>query len=886
VAAAAAAAAAAPGAGAGDLFAMAAASINGLAPGATASLSIVHAWHYPHFFFYRDAFTGSDNGVRYASYFDSAAAAATSLNLTQIAANILSWQDVFSGLPDPALADAAFNLFAHSRSSMWFHERGEEYRQWESLEFTDYLNPTNGDERHLPYFHLAPEAMRSQLRMMVAHARNADGMFYCVSVAGANDAQYGNDPCGPSDHPDDIAMFMVGTYELFALANDTAFVDEVYESAILPALGYYKATYDSTPWHLPYQVHETYDAVPLTPTITGEGNLGTSLYNCLNYLTALNCMLRLAQYRDDNATAAEVAAMLARATASVERNLWQPGATPSFIGDTVENYGLFTEPTNGFAYHSSDGLHGQVLAYRLGFGDLLPRTWMQLHQSFASDDLITPFGLSFSKFSGQSWIMSDHSNGALRLRWNDERGFDTSLAQIRYWRNTRRELTKNAAVIYTQTGLYALLNYYGYALFYYHTLAAFSGLVANLPSRSIAFAPHFSAFSAAGDAAVPVLLGGSLGVLRLSNTSAELSLAFLAAGSAPLSFLSVAICQHTFAAGPYDVAPGSSVQFALPSPCASALPSSASTVASAAYCTAAPAANASASAVWAQAAGAPLTATRDECLAFVEAHRYCGYAFDSASGACSPVAGAACYLVDGAAPRPASVEVGFVACNYSGSGYAPPRFVNTSSPTLTPNATFAAFEPLDSPVYSIAAPDEAACAALAARAQSCGYQWSAEYGGAALGSCGTSALARGCCVLNPTSPASGGCAPGDAAGPEWPNAVVAVFEPPPPPPPPSPACMAAGFKNMSNVGGVATLPTNHGFLSIVYAVSWEQCFEHCCATSGCVTWAFYETSTPSPTQCNFFGAAYDTGPQPWPSGNVHFAQGAVLVSPPSYGTCI
>ena len=95
--------------------------------------------------------------------------------------------------------------------------------------------------------------------------------------------------------------------------------------------------------------------------------------------------------------------------------------------------------------------------------------------------------------------------------------------------------------------------------------------------------------------------------------------------------------------------------------------------------------------------------------------------------------------------------------------------------------------------------------------------------------------------------------------------------------------MAAGFKNMSNVGGIATLPTNHGFLSIVYAVSWEQCFAHCCATSGCVTWAFYETSTPSPTQCNFFGAAYDTGPQPWPSGNVHFAQGAVLVSPPSYG---
>ena len=110
---------------------------------------------------------------------------------------------------------------------MWF-AKDIEYRQWESLEFTDFLNPTNGDERHLNYFHMAPATMRSQLLTMASRAHNADGMFYCVSVSAPNDHQFGvGDPCPPSDHPDDIAMFFVGVYEMFALANDTALVQEV-----------------------------------------------------------------------------------------------------------------------------------------------------------------------------------------------------------------------------------------------------------------------------------------------------------------------------------------------------------------------------------------------------------------------------------------------------------------------------------------------------------------------------------------------------------------------------------------------------------------------------------------------------------------------------------
>ena len=358
---------------------------------------------------------------------------------------------------------------------------------------------------------------------------------------------------------------------------------------------------------------------------------------------------------------------------------------------------------------------------------------------------------------------------------------------MRYWRETRRELTRNAAVVYTDTGLYGLLNYYGYALFFFHTLSAFSGQTASLPSRSIAFQPHFSAFDAAsGEASVPVLLGGSLGALRLTSAAATLTMAFLSAElrGAPLSFISVRICQHSFTDGPYEfAAAGSSVTFSLPAPCNSSLPSSASTIASAAYCTAAPAQNASASVAWAQQLTQPLPdVTRDACLAFVASHRYCGYAFDAGASTCWPVPGAACYLVDGP-PGPSGREVGFVSCNFTSAGYTPPSFVNTTSTAFYPNTSFAVgFTPLDSPVFSLVLPDFDACAALAARQQSCGYLWAPRYAGAALGSCGPGALDAGCCVLNPTTPASGGCAPGALLNPAvWgAGAVLGIFDAAPP----------------------------------------------------------------------------------------------------------
>jgi hypothetical protein len=203
-----------------------------------------------------------------------------SLNLTRMTTGLLAWQSVFRGLP-PVLQDNVFSVFSHVRSSMWTRKEAQ-YRQWESVEFTDWSNPTNGDERHLPYFHYLPDAMRSKLLAEAKYAQDSDGEFQCIVLSGGGDKQWGTgDPCsdkGPGPHhPDDITMFFVGVYEHVLLNNDTALLAELYNTTIKRAFGYYAKLYNSSDWNLPYMAHETYDAVPEEPGITGEGNHGYSL---------------------------------------------------------------------------------------------------------------------------------------------------------------------------------------------------------------------------------------------------------------------------------------------------------------------------------------------------------------------------------------------------------------------------------------------------------------------------------------------------------------------------------------------------------------------------------------------------------------------------------
>jgi hypothetical protein len=562
-----------------DLFQGAVVTAASVAAGHSVSLSIAHVWHFPRYFWYRDSNGGSDIGVRYTLQFDSVESVAASIKLRNATRNLRAWHSIFAGLPSPLLREASRSLFNHVRSAAWHRTEQQQYRQWESYEFADYMNPTNGDERHVPYFAVVPETMKSKLLTEVKLMQEPTGMFPCVAVGRKNDQQL-SDPCAGQTrkHPDDITMLLIAAHEQFAQANDTALIAQVWPS-LTKAFGFYKQFYDTSPWAVPFTTHETYDAVHESASITGEGNYGSSLYNAVNYLLGLHIIRELAGHQADAVTAAEAGAMIVRVQKSIQQHFWQPAAG-FYIGDTLNNTYLLE--ANGWPYHSSDDLHGQVLAYRLGFGDLLPRKQMQLHQQYVLRDLQTVWGLQFDDFSKQNWLMSDHSHASLLLRWNEESAWETSLRQIKYWREEKNEMTKNTAVIDTNNGGYGLLNYYGYALFFYHTLNNFAGQKLSLPNRTMAFAPHHSAFNDSGIAVLPILLGGALGRLTITPRQAVLEMSFL---HRPLSFIRITICQHSF---PREAAHvlhrNEPYTLPLPSPCAMAGRSSQSHIVSVPRC--------------------------------------------------------------------------------------------------------------------------------------------------------------------------------------------------------------------------------------------------------------------------------------------------------------
>ena len=208
----------------------------------------------------------------------------------------------------------------------------------------------------LPYKYRKILGMLSKL-MKLCEIRGA-GEFFCVVSSVGDDKQWGpGDPCSVKNHPDDVTMIMVGVYELYMMANDTSLVEELYPN-LLKAFGYYKGNYNTSQWHLPYIVHETYDAVKETPAITGEGNNGYSFYNAVNYLAGLSCMIEFATLKGDKATEAEARNMLGLAQASLQEHFWQP-ALGAYMGDTIGTKPV--QETNGDVWHSSDGQCCSVL---------------------------------------------------------------------------------------------------------------------------------------------------------------------------------------------------------------------------------------------------------------------------------------------------------------------------------------------------------------------------------------------------------------------------------------------------------------------------------------------------------------------------------------------
>ena len=100
------------------------------------------------------------------------------------------------------------------------------------------------------------------------------------------------------------------------------------------------------------------------------------------------------------------------------------------ITTAPRDYSYIFDSKSGHSYRSIDGLHGQVLSYRLGFGDLLPQINMRLHVASTLSDLNTTWGTKFDSYSDQNWLMGDFTVSALKLRWNEADAWNTAQRQV------------------------------------------------------------------------------------------------------------------------------------------------------------------------------------------------------------------------------------------------------------------------------------------------------------------------------------------------------------------------------------------------------------------------------------------------------------------------
>ena len=107
---------------------------------------------------------------------------------------------------------------------------------------------------------------------------------------------------------------------------------------------------------------------------------------------------------------------------------------------------------------------------------------------------------------------------------------------------------------------------------------------------------------------------------------------------------------------------------------------------------------------------------------------------------------------------------------------------------------------------------------------------------------------------------------------------------------------AAGMETVVNVSAIGecpatianvttfSLPTagtgSAAFLSIAHGLSFAECVSHCCTSVGCAAAAWYVLQS-GELLCQSFALGYSLGPQPFPSGNVVFAQGFELRTAPS-----
>ena len=482
-----------------------------LEPGQRATASVVLSWYFPS----RDH-VGVLIGNFYQHLFTSSVDAAQSIldedgsGLAVVATDILTLHSIYHGSSLPTyLTDSLINSFSHVRSAFWIADG--RWRQWEAYDCVDVDSVHNDYQRHIPYLLYFPETEKNKLRQHAAN-QQADGMINEVLIRGCSGYTFNWTQYGGRVMSDVSTLFIVEVFEIWAWTNDTAFVEELYPAVRKAAKWQIGISLLGLPPHL----LNTYDLIELDA-------YQYATFNAVLHLLAMQATMKLAAHMTDWTLYDLANTSFHNGSALIESLLWNR---------TAHYYSSWYDPlTPGNGVVFADALYGQVVAYTLGLGAMLPVDHMEAHLLAEEANNDTPYGLiaqTGREDLGNSqdnsiWMGASQDWSALALRldaFNNSHAFSQGQKAMDNWRTRLNDQWNVWGLVggmgLGMDGLHWATSHYGFHMVLWHSPFAVSGQQYFAPDGMLSFVPRVQA-----PFVLPVLIPNAMGTLRADVVGAD-----------------------------------------------------------------------------------------------------------------------------------------------------------------------------------------------------------------------------------------------------------------------------------------------------------------------------------------------------------------------------
>ena len=528
-----------------------------VAPGGTATFTIVFAWSFP----YRTWNGGPVLGNGYSAlYPDSVAAAshlATPAALAAAVTAINAHHEVIASPRNPApvwLKDMLLNQFSHAHMLMWFADG--RMREYEAYSCDDVDSVHNDFQRSRLYLWAFPDFEASKLAAWSSFAQASDG-HVIESLAGGCGGGRPGDLDEPSGRMmgDTTSLFVVEVGEWWHLSGDTVALSARWP-AVMRAIGWMLDNANVT--GLPRFLETTYDHF-------GFGSRESVVYNAMIFLASMSYAAEMAAAMGEDGVAAAAAAALARAQAASTAILWN--STDSYYRAFSGGDAVFT-----------DSLYGIMIAHAGGF-DLagvdaakiashLAVEWQRNADAFGMRVISNPIMEDSVWMNGpptSTYLtlaqLAAASGGVVANATALAAALEPMRRMIANYRDRLRDLWNLRALTHSETEGTALekggpreQGHYGFMLTDLFLAPLLSGQQAALHVGRLAFRPLF-----APPYALPVLLLGTEGALE-ADASGRLTLR-VAFGALSVPAGGLSVNGDVYGGGAIELGPGQAVSW-------------------------------------------------------------------------------------------------------------------------------------------------------------------------------------------------------------------------------------------------------------------------------------------------------------------------------------